>query len=243
MATSQFFYDARLISPGDVALFKRLESLGDQAAAVFEQPDAGPWEFRGTEQVHTYPASMCWAACDRLARIASHLGLRARSELWQSRAAAMKDRILGQSWSEARQSVVNRFGGEDLDATALLLPEIGLMSGTDPRFAATVERISQELRQGDYLFRYRHSDDFGVPRNAFTVCSFWYVSALAHMGRIAEAREAFERLLQRRNRLGMFSEGIDPNSHEHWGNYPQTYSMVGIISSALRLSRSWEEVV
>ncbi len=243
MATSQFFYDARLISPGDTALFGRLEALGEQAHAVFEAPDAGPWEFRGTEQVHTYSACMCWAACDRLARIASHLGLSDRSELWGSRASAMKDQILAQSWSDARDSVVNRFGGQDLDATALLLPELGLMSGSDPRFVATVERIGEELRQGDYLFRYRHADDFGVPHNAFTVCSFWYVNALAHMGRTAEAREAFERLLERRNRLGMFSEGIDPSSHEHWGNYPQTYSMVGIISSALRLSRSWEEVV
>ncbi len=126
MATSQFFYDARLISPGDTALFGRLEALGEQAHAVFEAPDAGPWEFRGTEQVHTYSACMCWAACDRLARIASHLGLIDRSELWSSRAAAMKDQILAQSWSDARDSVVNRFGGQDLDATALLLPELGI---------------------------------------------------------------------------------------------------------------------
>jgi len=117
------------------------------------------------------------------------------------------------------------------------------MSATDPRFVATVERIDRELRHGDYLFRYRHPDDFGVPRNAFTVCSFWYVNALAHLGRTAEAREVFERLLTRRNPLGLLSEDIDPATHEHWGNYPQTYSMVGIISSALRLSRSWEEVV
>jgi GH15 family glucan-1,4-alpha-glucosidase len=122
------------------------------------------------------------------------------------------------------------------------LPELGLISATDPRFAATVEAIGRELRDGDYIFRYRHADDFGVPRNAFTVCSFWYVNALAHLGRTAEAREAFERLLSRCNHVGLFSEDIDPATHEHWGNYPQTYSMVGVISSALRLSRPWEEV-
>ncbi|HEV7432303.1 MAG TPA: glycoside hydrolase family 15 protein, partial [Steroidobacteraceae bacterium] len=243
MATSQFFYDARLIAPGDAAFFSRLEALGTQAEAVFAQPDAGPWEFRGVEKVHTYSACMCWAACDRLARIASHLGLSDRNEYWHSRAAAMKDRLLEQSWSETNNSLVDSIGGQDLDATALLLPELGLMSATDPRFVATMERIERELRQGDYIFRYRHADDFGVPRNAFTVCSFWYVNALARMGRTSEAREAFERLLTRRNHLGMFSEDIDPATHEHWGNYPQTYSMVGIISSALRLSRPWEEVV
>ena len=243
MATSQLFYDARLISPGDAGSFVRLEALGEQAAIVFEQPDAGPWEFRGIEQVHTYSACMCWAACDRLARIACHLGLNDRAEYWRKRASAMKDRILEQSWNGTRNSLVDRFGGQDLDATALLLPDLGLMSATDPRFVATVERIDRELRHGDYLFRYRHPDDFGVPRNAFTVCSFWYVNALAHLGRTGEAREAFERLLTRRNHLGIFSEDIDPATHEHWGNYPQTYSMVGIISSALRLSRPWEEVV
>jgi GH15 family glucan-1,4-alpha-glucosidase len=106
-----------------------------------------------------------------------------------------------------------------------------------------VARIERELRCGDYLFRYRHADDFGVPRNAFTVCSFWYVSALMRMGRTSEARDTFDRLLARRHHLGLFSEDIDPVTSEHWGNYPQTYSMVGIISSALRLSRTWEEVV
>jgi GH15 family glucan-1,4-alpha-glucosidase len=243
MATSQFFYDARLISPGDATFFARLEALGAQAVTFFEQPDAGPWEFRGVERIHTYSACMSWAACDRLARIAGHLGLNDRAEHWQALASRMKDRILEQAWSGTGNSLVDHFGGHDLDATALLFPELGLLNATDPRFVATVERIERELCHGDYVFRYRHADDFGVPRNAFTVCSFWYVNALARLGRTTEAREAFERLLTRRNHLGMFSEDIDPATHEQWGNYPQTYSMVGIISSALRLSRPWEEVV
>ncbi len=243
MATSQFFYDTRLTAPGDAALFARLEPLGAQAVAVFERPDAGPWEYRGIERVHAYSACMCWAACDRLARIAHHLGLTDRLEYWQSQAAAMKERILQQTWSEASDSFVDSFGGRDLDATALLLPELGFLAATDPRFIATMNRIDRELRQGDYCFRYRHADDFGVPRNAFTVCSFWHVNALARLGRAGEAREAFERLLTRRNHLGLFSEDIDPATNEHWGNYPQTYSMVGIISSALRLSRPWEDVL
>ena len=243
MAISQFFYDARLTTPGDATLFARLEPLGEQASAVFERPDAGPWEFRGIEQVHTYSACMCWAACDRLARIAHHLGLSDRAAHWQARAAAMKSRILQHACSATDDSLVDSFGGSELDATALLLPELGIMDATDPRFVATMERIDHELRQGDHFFRYRHPDDFGVPRNAFTVCSFWYVNALARLGRAGEARAAFERLLARRNHLGLLSEDIDPATDELWGNYPQTYSMVGIISSALRLSRPWEEVV
>jgi GH15 family glucan-1,4-alpha-glucosidase len=98
-------------------------------------------------------------------------------------------------------------------------------------------------RNGDLLFRYRHADDFGVPTTTFTVCAFWYVNALAAVGRMEEARELFGKLLSRRNPVGLLSEDIDPVTGELWGNFPQTYSMVGIIVSALRLSRQWEEVV
>ena len=151
--------------------------------------------------------------------------------------------ILQGAWSEERQCFTSAFGNRDLDATALLLPELGLLPATDPRFLKTLERIEEELRVGDLLFRYKHADDFGMPENAFTICAFWYVNALAAAGRVDEARERFSRLLERRNPLGLLSEDISPATGELWGNFPQTYSMVGVIGSALRLSRSWEEIV
>jgi GH15 family glucan-1,4-alpha-glucosidase len=243
LAASQCFYDARLVAPGDVRLFEQLEELGRHAAELFERPDAGPWEFRGREQVHTFSAVMCWAACDRLARIANTLGLPERAKIWRGRADFMRERILQRAWNPGRDTFVNQFDGDDIDATALLLPELGFLPPSDERFSATLKAIERELRAGDLIFRYRHGDDFGVPDNAFTICSFWYVNALAAVGRVDEGREIFERLLQRRNSLGMFSEDIDPATGEHWGNYPQAYSMVGIIFSALRLSRSWEQVI
>jgi GH15 family glucan-1,4-alpha-glucosidase len=125
----------------------------------------------------------------------------------------------------------------------LLLPEIGMLPASDPRFASTVRAIEQRLKDGDWLYRYRHPDDFGRPATAFTVCGFWYVDALAALGRRDEAREQFIRMLQARTRLGLMSEDIDPRSGELWGNFPQTYSMVGIIHSAVRLSRAWDEVL
>ena len=131
----------------------------------------------------------------------------------------------------------------ELDATALLLPELGLVDATDPRFLSTLAVIEHELKDGDWLYRYRHHDDFGHPETAFTICAFWYVNALAMAGRRDEAREHFERLLARRTRLGLLSEDIDPASGEWWGNFPQTYSLVGIVNSAIRLSRSWEEAL
>jgi GH15 family glucan-1,4-alpha-glucosidase len=243
LAASQFFYDARLTNLGDAALLARLEPLGEQAAAAFELPDAGPWELRGSENIHTFSAVMCWAACDRLSRIATHLSLDDRARHWHTRATAIRERILERAWHRGRRAFMGSFDGNDLDSTALLLADVGFIGASDPRFAATFDRIDRELRTGDLLFRYRHADDFGTPANVFTVCSFWWVNALASQGRMQEARAAFERLLKRANHVGLFSEDIDPATGEHWGNFPQTYSLVGIISSALRLSRSWEEVV
>jgi GH15 family glucan-1,4-alpha-glucosidase len=241
LAVSQLFFDERLVVPGDQALFLRLEHLGERAAATYDTPDAGPWELRGRVSVHTFSAAMSWAGCDRLARIAARLGSVEAAGPWRQRAAAMRERILASSWSERRRSFAGSFGGDELDATALLLAEIGLVSPQDPRFHATVEAAGTGLLVGDYLYRYRHADDFGEPETAFTICSFWYVNALASIGRVEEAREHFSRLLRRRNPLGLLSEDLDTATGALWGNYPQTYSMVGIINSAVRLSRSWEE--
>lgn len=247
LAATQLFFDERLVRSGDQTLLERLYRLGKRAVATFEEPDAGPWEFRGRMQRHTFSAAISWAGCDRLARIANRVGDALAAREWRAHADRMRAEILAKAWSDERQSFTSAFGNRDLDATALLLPELGLLPATDPRFLKTLERIEEELRMGgkggDLLFRYKHADDFGAPENAFTICAFWYVNALAAAGRVDEARERFTRLLERRNPLGLLSEDISPASGELWGNFPQTYSMVGVIGSALRLSRSWEEIV
>jgi GH15 family glucan-1,4-alpha-glucosidase len=243
LAATQLFFDERLVRSGDQTLLERLYRLGKRAVATFEEPDAGPWEFRGKLQRHTFSAAISWAGCDRLGRIARRVGDQIAARDWAARASYMRQEILAGAWSEERQAFTSAFGNRDLDATALLLPELGLLPATDPRFLKTLERIEEELRVGDLLFRYKHADDFGRPENAFTICAFWYVNALAAAGRVDEARERFTRLLERRNPLGLLSEDIQPSSGELWGNFPQTYSMVGVIGSALRLSRSWEEIV
>jgi GH15 family glucan-1,4-alpha-glucosidase len=243
LAATQLFFDERLVRSGDQTLLERLYRLGRRAVATFEEPDAGPWEFRGKLQRHTFSAAISWAGCDRLARIARRVGDDIATREWTTKADYMRREILERAWSEEKQSFTSAFGNRDIDSTALLLPELGLLPATDPRFLKTLERVEQELATGDLLFRYRHADDFGEPENAFTICAFWYVNALAATGRIDEARERFSRLLQRRNPLGLLSEDISPATGELWGNFPQTYSMVGIIGSALRLSRSWEEIV
>jgi len=243
LAAIQAFFDSRLQAPGSRGLFERLESLGEHAAAVFDKPDSGIWELRNTTHIHTYSAVMCWAAADRLQRIATHLGLKDRQAYWAERAERMHQLICEHSWNDARHSFVSSFDGDQLDASLLLLAELGFVTADDPRFRATVEAVEAELKQGPYVFRYVNSDDFGEPQNAFTVCTFWYIEALAALGRVGEARELFEHMLTRRTRLGLLSEHLDPNGDELWGNFPQTYSMVGIVQCAMRLSRSWEEAL
>ena len=128
------------------------------------------------------------------------------------------------------------------DASSLVLPEIGLLRSDDPRFLATLDVVEQAADDSNgFLMRYVEADDFGKPSNAFLLCTFWYIDALASVGRRDEALELFNNVLGRRNHVGLLSEDIDPKTGELWGNFPQTYSQVGLILSAMRLSRSWEE--
>ena len=241
LAASQAFFDTRLLSrPGRVE-FERLERVGDRAFAMHDQPDAGMWELRTMARVHSSSSLMCWAACDRLAKIAAHLGLGDRSGLWRQRAETVRRTILDRAWNPTLGAFAESFGGDGLDASLLLMAEVGFIDPCDARFQSTVARIEQDLRRGNHLFRYATADDFGVPRTAFNICTFWYIDALARIGRRDEARAIFEAMLESRNALGLLSEDIDPASGELWGNYPQTYSLVGIVNAATRLSEPWED--
>jgi GH15 family glucan-1,4-alpha-glucosidase len=241
LAATHIFFDRRLTRRGDEALFHRLEPLGELAIRNHDQPDAGLWELRGSARVHTFSAVMCWAACDRLARIAERLNLSGRAAYWGEYAREIHRTIAARAWSETRGAFASTFGGEAMDASLLLLAELGFLPADDPRFAATVAAIEQDLKRGDYIFRYVEKDDFGEPENAFLVCTFWYINALAALGRKDEARALFEKLLASRNRHGLLAEHIDTRSGELWGNFVQTYSMVGLINSAIRLSIRWDQ--
>jgi GH15 family glucan-1,4-alpha-glucosidase len=242
LAAPHIFFDRRLDKCGDADLFRRLEVLGHQCAALFDQPDAGIWELRGTQRVHTFSSVMCWAGCDRLSRIAAHIGLTDRADYWRNTANMMRSTILDHAWNAEMNSFAGTLGGHTLDASLLRLNDVGFIAADDPRFLGTVSAIESHLKRGDFVYRYTEEDDFGVPENAFVVCTFWYINALAATGRMAEARELFEHILSCRNAHGLLAEDIDTSSKELWGNFVQTYSMVGIIDSAARLSKRWEDV-
>jgi len=238
----QSFFDERLLRPGTIDDFRALEKVGDRAFEMHDKPDAGLWEFRTIARVHTYSSVMCWAACARLANAAEALGLIERRDFWRARADVIHRRIEQEAWCEEQGRYGGSFGGDELDASLLQLTELGFIAPDDPRTGATFDAIEKGLRRGSYLFRYVDPDDFGTPQTAFNFCTFWFIEALHMEGRIEEARELFEEMLARRTNAGLLSEDIALEDGELWGNYPQTYSLVGLINCAVLLSRPWSAV-
>jgi GH15 family glucan-1,4-alpha-glucosidase len=241
LGATHMFIDQRLPRMGDVSLFRELEALGEQAQNLYLEPDAGIWEYRGRQRIHTHSATMCWVACDRLARIAQLLGLGERASHWNSAAEKIRAEILARAWNEKRGAFTGAFDHQELDASVLLLADLGFIPPSDPRFVKTCTTIGRELMRNGLMLRYAAEDDFGLPESSFLACQFWYIDALASIGRAGEARELFVELLKHRNSFGMLSEDLHPATGELWGNLPQTYSMAGLINSAMTLSRKWED--
>ena len=242
LSSVQAFFDERLLRPGTVEDFKNLEPVGERAFQLHDQPDASLWEFRGRANVHTYSAVMCWAACDRLGNAAARLGLEERATFWNTRAAQVRKTIDERAWNAELGRYAATFEGDELDASLLQLVDLRFIEANDPRNEATVAAVEAGLRKGSYLLRYAIPDDFGAPQTAFNICTFWLVEALYLAGRIEEARSLFEEMLARRTTAGLLSEDIGFADGELWGNYPQTYSLVGLINCAVLLSRPWTSV-
>lgn len=242
LSNVQAFFDERLFRMAGVEDFEALERVGERAWELYDKPDAGLWELRTRQSVHTYSAAMCWAACDRLGNAANRLGLPDRAKFWNDRAAVMRDRIESAAWREETQRLSATFSGDDLDASLIQLLDLRFLSPDDPRFRGTLDAVEQGLRRGSHMLRYDTEDDFGLPETAFNVCTFWLIEALHFTGRDADARELFEEMLSRRTASGLLSEDIHPQTGELWGNYPQTYSLVGMINCAVLLSKPWSSI-
>ena len=242
LSNTQAFLDQRLLRMSGLADFEALEKVGERAWDLFDKPDAGLWELRTRQSVHTYSAAMCWAACDRLGNAAQAIGLDDRATFWGQRAATIRERIERAAWRPDTERMSATFSGDDLDASVIQLLDLRFLAPDDPRFVSTLAAIEEGLRRGSHMLRYATEDDFGLPETAFNVCTFWLIEALHLSGRTAEARALYEEMLGRRTQSGLLSEDIDPASGELWGNYPQTYSLVGLINCAVLLSKPWNTV-
>ena len=242
LSSAQAFFDRRLLRMATQDDFHSLEKVGERAIQSFEQPDAGLWEFRTKNAVHTYSAAMCWAACDRLGKIARVLGLVDRAAYWNGEAKRIHTVISDRAYVRDGERFSATFGGDELDASLLQLADLQFLAPSDPRFQQTLHAVERSLRRGQHMLRYASEDDFGRPQTAFNFCTFWLIEALHLTGRSDEARDLYETMLEQLTPAGLLSEDTDFDTGELWGNYPQTYSLVGLINCAGILSKPWSAV-
>lgn len=219
---------------------EELWTIARSVVRVVEQswhkPDKGIWELRHENRHFTFSKVLCWTAIDRAVKIAQLLNQAHYADQWQGLKQQIADEILEKAWSEKKQAFTQAYGSEDLDASVLLMESYGFIDGMDPRYVSTVDAIQRELEHKGLMFRYRNSDDFGKPKSAFTICSFWLIKALLVSGRRAEAEQKFEALMKYANHLGLFSEDIDFDTGRLLGNFPQAYSHLALIETAILLS-------
>jgi GH15 family glucan-1,4-alpha-glucosidase len=241
LSASQMFWDQRLARPAGADLYRLLCPIGVQALANAFMPDSGIWEFRTRERIHTFSAAMCWAAVYRLGMIAQFVGFPDESRDWFAKAATLRVEILTRATYKEENRLAGSLDGSEVDASLLLLPEIGFIGADGELYRNTLKAIEERLLRNGFIMRYDEMDDFGLPHTAFLVCTFWYIDSLIATGQRDRALELFTSILGRRNHVGLLSEDIDHATGELWGNFPQTYSHVGLILSALRLSRTWEQ--
>jgi GH15 family glucan-1,4-alpha-glucosidase len=241
LAITPTFFDRRLDRTDQDQALRNVQELVAQAQSCFERPDAGIWEFRGEMRHSVFSKLMNWAAVDRGVRIAGHIGRHDLAAAWAPARERMREEIERRGWSEREQIYTQSYGGDSPDAANLLFSGVNFVSYRDERFQKMIENYHRALRVGRGVYRYRTPDDFGIPKTTFTVCAFWMADALWGAGRKAEARELFSSVIHKANHVGLLSEDMDPETGELWGNFPQTYSHVGLINTAWRISQSWDD--
>ncbi len=201
----------------------------------------GIWEVRGPERAFTHSRVMCWVAFDRAVTTVERHDLDGPVERWREIRAAIHDDVCTNGFDREKNSFVQYYGGTTLDASLLLMPQVGFLPTDDPRVVGTVEAIERELLRDGFVMRYSpESTDDGVggDEGAFLACSFWLVDAYVLIGRMEDARALFERLLGICNQLGLLAEEYDPAGRRFVGNFPQAFSHIGLINTAHNLARA-----
>ncbi|MCI9846716.1 glycoside hydrolase family 15 protein [Flavobacterium pectinovorum] len=210
----------------------------------WQEPDKGIWEFRTEERHFTFSKILCWTAIDRAIKVAKILGKNHKVEKWEPLAEVIKNDIMENAWNESVQAFTQSYGSNDLDTSVLLMESYGFIEAMDPKYVATVKAIERDLSNDGLLYRYKNKDDFGLPSSSFTICTFWFINSLYKIGEEKKAEKLFEQLLSYSNHLGLFSEDIDFETKRLLGNFPQAYSHLALIETAINLSNiTHEEIV
>lgn len=218
------------------SLMAFLSRVADQAASRWRESDRGIWEVRGGPRHFVYSKVMCWVALDRAVRMAERWGLPGRVGVWRRERDAVRHAVLSQGFDRRQGSFVQSFGSTALDASNLLIPLMEFLPFDDPRVQGTIDRTLEHLTVDGLVYRYRAEDGLPGGEGAFVLCTFWLAEALALSGRVSEAREVFSGMAQRANHLGLLAEEIDPGTGAFLGNFPQAFSHIGLINSALYLA-------
>ena len=203
----------------------------------WQEPDKGIWEFRSEDQHFTFSKVLCWTAVDKAIKVAKLLGKTSKLARWQLLEETIKADIMENAWSDTAQAFTQAYGTDDLDASVLLMESYGFIDAKHPKFVSTVKAIGRELSYEGLLYRYKNQDDFGLPSSSFTICTFWYINSLYKIGEEKKAVDHFEKLLSYSNHLGLFSEDLDFKTKRLLGNFPQAYSHLALIETAINLSK------
>jgi GH15 family glucan-1,4-alpha-glucosidase len=216
-----------------------LRRIVDWVSENWDRADEGVWETRGGRQHFTYGRLMSWVAVERAIRIARQRGLPADLVRWLDVRDEIYTQIMNRGWHEQRGAFVQHYDTDVLDASVLLMPLVKFISPTDPRWLSTLDLMGKELVSDSLVYRYNASaspDGLEGEEGTFSICSFWYVEALARAGRLDQARIVFEKMLTYANHLGLYAEEIGPTG-EALGNFPQAFTHLSLISAATNLDR------
>lgn len=213
-------------------------SLLDVLGGLWSEPDHGLWETRGDPAHYTHSKLMCWVAFDRAVKSVESLGLRGPVERWRSLRDRIHAEVCEHAWNAERGAFMQAYGSSHLDASLLMMPQLGFLPISDRRVVGTVAAIERELLRDGFVLRYPTQGQDGLPsgEGAFLACSFWLVDCYALMGRTQDAQRMFHRLLELRNDVGLLAEEYDPSHQRMLGNFPQAFSHVGLINSAFNLT-------
>ena len=226
----------------DKDLHEQLWSITKNVAWVindqWKYADKGIWEFRGENQHFTFSKVLCWVAIDRAIKIAELFKKDNKASKWSILRDEIKQDIIQKGWNDEKKSFTQSYNSSDLDASILLMEPYGFIKANDPMYISTVHAIEKELSNDGLLYRYKNEDDFGLPSSSFTVCTFWFIDALNKIGERKKAKILFDKLLSYSNHLGLFSEDLDFKTKELLGNFPQAYSHLALIETAMNLNKS-----
>jgi GH15 family glucan-1,4-alpha-glucosidase len=221
----------------------RLAAIHDWLADNWDRPDEGIWETRGGRQHFVYGRVNSWTAFDRAIRLAVDRGRPADTDRWTQQRDLIYQQIMERGWNKERAAFVQYYGSQTLDASLLRMVHVGLVSPTDPMWMSTLDAMDKELVSDSLVYRYNPEaspDGLRGSEGTFSLCTFWYVEALARSGRLDEAMLTFEKMFTYANHLGLYAEEIGPTG-EQLGNFPQAFTHLALINAALTLNQMLDQ--